>query len=567
MLIKGIAASFGIAIGKVYIQDNRDLIINKYPINDIEKELTRLSNAQKSCKLDLEKLIVKTKSNIGNKESEIIQTHLDIIDDEGFFDDVKSIIKNDKFNSEFAIDSVTKTVISSLEEIEDEYIKARIIDIKDVSTRIIKCLLNIADDMSTGLTSACILTAKDLKPSETAQLDTNQILGFVTQEGSKTSHTSIFAKALGIPAIVGIPNLLSHVKSNDLIILDGENGILHINPDIKTLAKYAERKDSYDEEVRKLEKLKNIPCKTLDNFNVKLYANAGTLNEVESAIKNGCMGIGLFRTEYLFMNTTSLPTEEYQFNFYKKIVEMLDDKPITIRTLDIGGDKEVECLKLPDEKNPFLGYRGIRICLDNVELFKIQLKAILRSSSYGNVRIMFPMISSTEELESSLLILNNVKSELKLNNMDFNENIKVGMMIEIPSAVIISDMLSKKVDFFSIGTNDLIQYSNAVDRMNQKVSSLYTHFSPSILRMLKLILNNANFSNIEVGICGEAANDINLIPLLISMGFNELSIGPSTLLKIKEKINSLNKNNLEYVYEKVRQMTKSIEIEEYLKRL
>jgi phosphotransferase system enzyme I (PtsI) len=564
MLINGIGASPGISIGKAFVKKEQNIKIPTNLVEDTELEIQHFTKARENSKKDLELILNKTLNELGEDEAEIIYTHIDIIDDEEFYLGVENLIKTKKVNASFAISEISKEIIKSLEEIDDDYIRGRIIDIKDVSSRLIKKLLGITDSSINKLNDRYIIVSKDLKPSETAQMDTKNIQGLITELGSKTSHTAIFSKALGIPAIVGATDILKNIKSNDLIIFDGLEGTIYINPDENIMVEYMKKKTAFKNKIKNLEKLKEESALSKDNVKVNLYANVGTIIETESAVKNGCDGIGLFRTEFLYMNSSVLPTEEYQFTIYKEIVKKLNNKPVIIRTLDIGGDKEVECLKIPKEDNPFLGYRAIRICLNDIKIFKAQLRALLRASIYGNIQIMFPMISCVEELESAKEILNEVKIELDKEQIDYDQNIKIGIMIETPSAVFISDILAKMVDFFSIGTNDLIQYTVATDRMNPNVSHLYSHFHPSVLRAVKLVIDNAKKANIEVGMCGEAASDKYLIPLLMAMGIDEISMSPTSILNAKDIIKNSNIKNLKSKMDKILRFEKSKDLENFL---
>lgn len=570
MLIKGIGVSPGVAIGKALVKNISKLEIPKYTIKDANEELKRLHDARVLCKNKLQSLLTESKELLGEKEAEVFNAHVDIIEDEGFFGEVETFIEKEKINAEFAVDIVMAKIISELESIEDEYIKERIIDIEDVSVRLIKQLLGILENdinISDDLNGKYILVSNDLKPSETAQLDIKKICGFITETGGKTSHTAIFAKALRISAVVGVENLMAYIKNDDLLIIDGELGFIYINPEEEIINIYMKKKDSFDNEINELKKFIDIQACTKDNIKIEILANVGSSLEVNAAVENGCDGIGLFRTEFLYMNSKILPSENQQFEVYKEAAERMNGKPVIIRTLDIGGDKEAECFNIPKEDNPFLGYRAVRICLKEVDIFKTQLRAVLRASKYGNIRIMFPMIVCIEELEEAKKILDEVKEELRVKKIEFDENINVGIMIETPSAAIISDILAKKVDFFSIGTNDLIQYTIAVDRMNQKVSKLYSHFHPSILRFIKIIIDNANKEGIDIEMCGEAASDKTFMPILIGMGLEKFSMGAASILASKKIIQNVSKTQVEGIVGKILNMHTSDDIKKYIDKM
>lgn len=419
---------------------------------------------------------------------------------------------------------------------EDEYMRERAADIRDIGGRIIRALKGEEKSSIGDIKDKCIIVAKDLTPSDTAQLNREYVLGFITELGGKTSHSAIIARALEIPAVSGIKDATEILKTGDLIILDGVKGIIYINPDESLIDEYQNKIQREMEEKRELLIYKDRKVLTKDGKRIEVAANISSKEEVDVALKYGADGIGLFRTEFLFMNRETAPTEEEQFEVYKYVLEKMDFRPVIIRTLDVGGDKKIPYIDVGTEMNPFLGLRAIRLCFERLDLFKTQLKALLRASIYGNLKIMFPMISKVDEIKRAKEILEDVKAELKKAGQKFSDKIEIGIMIEVPSAAIISDLLAKEVDFFSIGTNDLIQYTLAVDRMNEKVSNIYEPSHPAILRLIKMVIDNAHKEGKWVGMCGEMASDISMIPLLIDYGIDELSMSAPSILKVKKEI-------------------------------
>jgi phosphotransferase system enzyme I (PtsI) len=450
------------------------------------------------------------------------------------------------------------------EKIEDEYLRERSEDIKDVMTRVIKILLGVKIEDFSNMEKDTIIIAKDLTPSDTAQLEKGKIAAMITEMGGKTSHAAIIARIMGIPTVVGLENITQKIKDNDLIICDGKTGKVIINPNDKQLFFYTQKKERLEEINSELKKQIGLPTVSKDGFKVSLSANIGTPHDVDMVLENDAEGIGLFRSEFIFMNRESQPSEDEQFEEYKEVLQKMGDKPVIIRTLDIGGDKNVPYFDIPAEMNPFLGYRAIRLCLGNLDVFRTQLRAILRASVYGNMKIMFPMISTMKELRDAKKIFEKSKQELINEGIPFKNDIEVGIMIEIPSAAIISDLLAKEVDFFSIGTNDLIQYTLAVDRMNSRLSHLYSQYHPAMLRLIKGIIDNAHKAGIWVGMCGEAAGDPKLIPIFLGMGLDEFSMNSPTILSSRYIIRNLNKGEMEKIAEGTLNMETAVEVEDYL---
>lgn len=562
--MKGLGVSSGIGIGKAFIIDKSLNNITINHIDDIEKEIDRLKSAIETAKNELDELYNSSIEELGEKEAQIFKSHEMMLEDETFISEVKVKIKEEKVNAEYALSEVSKIYIEMFKKIEDEYLRERAEDIKDVMNRVIRILMGISSIDFSNLEENSIIVAKDLTPSDTAQIDRTKVAAMITEMGGKTSHAAIIARIMGIPTIVGLDNITDKIKNGDMVICDGKTGKVLVNPSDKQLYYYTQKKSILDEINHDLRKQIGLPSVTKDGFNVSIAANIGTPNDVEMVLENDAEGIGLFRSEFIFMNREHQPTEDEQFEQYKEVLVKMGQKPVIIRTLDIGGDKNVPYIHIPKEMNPFLGYRAIRLCLGNVEVFRTQLRAILRASVYGNVKIMFPMISTMKELKDSKKILQQAKDELIKDGIPFKDDIEIGIMIEIPSAAIISDLLAKEVDFFSIGTNDLIQYTMAVDRMNSKLSHLYSQYHPALLRLIKGIIDNAHNAGIWVGMCGEAAGDPKLIPIFVGMGLDEFSMNSPSILRSRYIVRNLNKEDMELIAKSTLDMESAFEVEEYL---
>lgn len=565
-MFNGIPASDGIAIGYAVVIKELGVDVDKIAILNVDEEVSRFKAAVKKAEIELEKLRDKTEKKFGIDKAQIFDAHILMLSDPELIEGVIFKINEEKVNAEHAVNETVKTFMSIFEAMENEYMRERAADIGDIGKRLIYILLGQENKAISEIDMECIIVAKDLAPSDTAQINKEFILGFVTEIGGRTSHTAIMARSIEIPAVVGVSNITELVKNGDLIIIDGNKGSVIVNPDKKTLKKYMDSKFSYNKELNELLKYAAIKTVTLDGREVEVSANIGDPLNVESALKYGADGIGLFRSEFLYMGSDRLPTEEEQFIAYRKVVENMGTKPVIIRTLDVGGDKSLPYLDIGHEMNPFLGYRAIRVCLDRQDIFKTQLRAILRASAFGNSRIMFPMISGIEELLSAKAIVEEVKLELLNENISFNEKIELGIMIEIPSAAIMSDVLAKEVDFFSIGTNDLIQYTIAVDRMNDKIANLYDSCNPAVLRLIKLVIENGHREGKKVYMCGEAASDPALIPVFLGFGLDEFSMSPSSILKARQLITTLSYNESKTISEKVLSFTNSKDIRTYLEK-
>ena len=563
-VMKGLGVSPGIGIGKAFIIDKGPINVTKNYVNDAEKELDRLKAALEMAKEQLNELYISTIDELGEKEAQIFKSHEMMLEDDTFISDVEDRINREGVNAEFALNETSNVYIKMFQSIEDEYLRERSEDIKDVMNRVIRILMCISSVDFSNMEENSIIVAKDLTPSDTAQLDRTKVAAMITEVGGKTSHAAIIARIMGIPTIVGLNNITDKIKDGDTVICDGKTGKVLINPNAKQLFYYNKKKNIEDDIKNELRNQVGLPSITKDGFKVSLSANIGVPNDVDMALENDAEGIGLFRSEFIFMNRDRQPTEDEQFEQYKEVLVKMGDKPVIIRTMDIGGDKNVPYIDIPKEMNPFLGYRAIRFCLGNVEVFRTQLRAILRASVYGNVKIMIPMISTMKELKDSKKILQQAKDELKSEGIKFKNDIEIGIMIEIPSAAIISDLLAKEVDFFSIGTNDLIQYTMAVDRMNSKLSYLYSQYHPALLRLIKGIIDNAHNAGIWVGMCGEAAGDPKLIPVFVGMGLDEFSMNSPSILRSRYIVRNLNKEDMQKIARNTLDMENAIEVEEYL---
>ncbi|QJC32655.1 phosphoenolpyruvate-protein phosphotransferase PtsI [Enterobacteriaceae endosymbiont of Donacia dentata] len=537
-MISGISASPGISFGKAFLLKIDNIIINcnKINSNQIDLEIKKFLNGQKESIKQLEYIKKNSLKKFNSDKLSIFDGHILLLQDEEMTKEVLSLIKNNFLSADTAVNSVIKSQIKILKNLNDKYLKERVIDIKDIGNRLIKNILGLNTKNLDKIDSQVILIAKDLTPSETAQLNLKKILGFITDLGSKTSHTAIMARSLEIPAIVGTGNITTKVKTNDYIILDSINNKIFINPSNEIIKKNKIIYNQYIIEKNKLKKTCILPAITKDNYKIKVCANIGSLKELKSIIKNGADGVGLYRTEFLFMNRNSFPTEEEQFHVYKNVTKNMNGKSVIIRTMDIGGDKKIPYMNLPKEENPFLGYRAIRISIDRKDVLHTQLRALLRASIFGKLHIMFPMIISIEEVLFLKEELNFLKKQLQNKKYDFNKNIPIGIMIETPASAIIANHLIKEIDFFSIGTNDLVQYTLAVDRGNDLISHLYNPMHPAIFYLIKKVIDASHSEGKWTGMCGELAGDEYFIPVLLGMGLNEFSMSAISIPKIKNII-------------------------------
>lgn len=565
-MMKGTGASPGIALGKVLVIQNEELVVEKKYIESTENEKNRFSDAVEKSKRELSNIRDKAMNEFGPEKAAIFDAHILVLEDPELISKTIDKIEAEKLNAEYSFKEIINQFVSIFESMDNDYMRERAADIRDVSDRVLRNLLGIKVIDLSVLDEEVILVSNDLTPSETATMDKEKVLGFLTNIGGRTSHTAIMARSLEIPAVVGLKTVTQILKDGDFVVFNGELGEVLINPSVEEIDYYKNLKAKYEEEKKELESLKGQISITIDERKVELAGNIGTPKDVEGLQKNDAEGVGLYRTEFIYMDRDSLPTEEEQFNAYKEVLESINPKPAVIRTLDIGGDKELSYLKFDEEMNPFLGYRAIRLCLDRQDIFKTQLRALLRASIYGNLKIMFPMISSLEELLEAKKVLEKVKKDLTKEGIDFSSDIEVGMMIEVPSAAIASDILAKHVDFFSIGTNDLIQYTTAVDRMNEKIHHLYNPFNPAVLRLIKMVIDNGHKEGIWVGMCGEMAGDKRMIPILLGLGLDEFSMSPISVLPARKLIKSLKYEDMKQFAKEVMNMSSAKEIEELIEK-
>jgi len=562
--INGIAVSNGIAIASAYCLVEPDLSFEKIKINDILTEIDRLRNTLKKTKLELEAIRDAASLKFGEEKAAIFSAHLLILEDPEFLSAVEAKIK-EKFNAEFALDEVSTMYVQLFESMDNEYMKERAADIRDVSKRLLAHLLQVELPDYSRLTGEVIIVADDLTPSMTAQLDKQFVKGFVTNIGGRTSHSAILARTMEIPAVVGTKTATENIVHGSPIIIDGTNGKVIIDATEDVQEQYRTFQTNFEKERELLQKYRTMPSVSADGYTVEIAGNIGKTEDLEAVVTNGGDGVGLFRTEFLYMEREELPTEEEQFQAYKTVLEKMAGKPIVVRTLDIGGDKELSYLKLPVEMNPFLGHRAIRLCLTNQDIFRTQIRALLRASVYGNMKIMFPMIATLDEFRTAKAILMEEKQKLVNEGILVADKIEVGMMVEIPSAAIIADLFAQEADFLSIGTNDLIQYTMAADRMNESVSYLYQPYHPAVLRLIKFVIDAAHSNGKWVGMCGEMAGDEVAIPILLALGLDEFSMSASSILAARAQIAKLSKEQLTEHIDHLLTLKTSIEVEKYVK--
>lgn len=537
----GVGVSPGIARGTVFVHrpDDEEPSTRRIQPSDIPGEIARFETALIATRAQIMEMQQRIAESIGAKDAGIFDAHLLVVEDRTLIDEVLRSLSRDLVNIESVFAQVAGRYAKTLSEIDDPYLRERALDIHDVTRRVIRNLMGKAGLTLQNIGTAHILIAHNLTPSDTAQLNRTLVLGFATDVGSKTSHTAIMARSLSIPAIVGLHDVSEQLATGDHILLDGYNGLIIVNPNDQTLWEYGELEIKKTEVEEKLTKLRETESTTLDGRHVILSANIELPEDIAQVRQSGAEGVGLYRTEFFYLNKLELPSEEDQYQAYRQVAEDVLPHSVIIRTLDLGGDKFMSALNLPEELNPFLGWRAIRFCLERVDVFKTQLRAILRASAVGNVRIMYPMISGVDELRRANLILEECRQELRVENVPFNETMEVGAMIEVPSAAISADILAKEVDFFSIGTNDLIQYSIAVDRLNEHISHLYEPTHPAIIRLIRMIVDAGHAQDLWVGVCGEMAGDIILTPLLLGLGVDELSTGAALVPRVKRAVQAL----------------------------
>ncbi|WP_340621117.1 phosphoenolpyruvate-protein phosphotransferase PtsI [Xenorhabdus siamensis] len=541
-MISGILVSPGIAFGKALLLKEDPIIINHKKIipEQVEQEISRFKQGRDKASAQLEIIRNTAEKNLGSEKAEIFEGHIMLLEDEELEQEIITLIKKNLTTADAAVYSVIEDQAKALEELDDEYLKERAADVRDIGKRLLKNILDMPIIDLGSITEEVILVANDLTPSETAQLNLDKVLGFITDLGGRTSHTSIMARSLELPAIVGTTNATAQIKNGNYLILDAVNNHIYVDPSDTEIEQLKKTKSEYLSEKAELAKLKDLPAITLDGHQVEVCANIGTVRDVKGAERNGAEGVGLYRTEFLFMDRDSLPTEEEQFEAYKAVAEAVGNQSVIIRTMDIGGDKDLPYMNLPKEENPFLGWRAIRICLDRKEILHSQLRAILRASAFGKLRIMFPMIISVEEIRELKAELILLKDQLRNENKAFDESIEVGIMVETPAAATIAKHLAKEVDFFSIGTNDLTQYTLAVDRGNELISHLYNPMSPAVLSLIKQVIDASHAEGKWTGMCGELAGDERATLLLLGMGLDEFSMSAISIPRIKKIIRNAN---------------------------
>lgn len=544
-LIKGIAASDGVAIAKAYLLVEPDLTFDKNEkVTDVEGEVAKFNNAIEASKVELTKIRNNAEVQLGADKAAIFDAHLLVLDDPELIQPIQDKIKNENANAASALTDVTTQFVTIFESMDNEYMKERAADIRDVSKRVLSHILGVELPNPSMIDESVVIVGNDLTPSDTAQLNKEFVQGFATNIGGRTSHSAIMSRSLEIPAIVGTKSITQEAKQGEMIIVDGLNGDVIVNPTEDELIAYQDKRERYFADKKELQKLRDADTVTVDGVHAELAANIGTPNDLPGVIENGAQGIGLYRTEFLYMGRDQMPTEEEQFEAYKEVLEAMDGKRVVVRTLDIGGDKELSYLNLPEEMNPFLGYRAIRLCLAQQDIFRPQLRALLRASVYGKLNIMFPMVATINEFREAKAILLEEKENLKNEGHDISDDIELGIMVEIPATAALADVFAKEVDFFSIGTNDLIQYTLAADRMSERVSYLYQPYNPSILRLVKQVIEASHKEGKWTGMCGEMAGDETAIPLLLGLGLDEFSMSATSILKARRQINGLSKNEM-----------------------
>ncbi len=567
-MISGILASPGIAFGKALLLQEDEIVINKNPIPTglLEDEITRFYKARDLSKEQLEVIKSKARETFGEEKEAIFEGHIMLLEDEELEEEIIAFIKDNNASAEYAIHSIIEEQAQTLESLDDEYLKERATDIRDIGSRFVKNALGINIVSLSDINEQVILVANDLTPSETAQINLDFVLGFITDIGGRTSHTSIMARSLELPAIVGTNDITQRINNGDMLLLDAINNEIVINPSDEELEKFKAVRDAFLSEKEELAKLKDLPAITLDGHRVEVCGNIGTVKDCDGVNRNGGEGVGLYRTEFLFMDRTALPTEEEQYKAYKEVAEAMNGQAVIVRTMDIGGDKDLPYLDLPKEMNPFLGWRAVRISLDHREILRDQLRAILRASAHGKLRIMFPMIISVEEIRELKAALEQYKAELWAEGIPFDKNIEIGVMVETPAAAAIAHHLAKEVDFFSIGTNDLTQYTLAVDRGNELISHLYNPLSPAVLTVIKQVIDASHKEGKWTGMCGELAGDERATLLLVGMGLDEFSMSAISLPRVKKIVRNANFAEVKAMAEEALTMPTAAEIAAHVEK-
>lgn len=565
-MYKGTNASIGIGIGKAAVIKEVELVIREERVSDTAAELERFKRACSETMARTEELAKELAAKVGEQEAEIMQGHLLLLSDPMLTEGIETGIAGG-ICSEFAIETVCNTYADIFADMDDELMQQRAADMRDIKVRMQQTLLGVKPVDIGALPKGSVIIAKDLTPSMTAGINPCHVTGIVTELGGKTSHSAILARALEIPAVVALSGAMDKIGDGDDIIVDGSEGVVIVNPDEDTVNEYIDRQHQYLKEKKELEQYIGRPTITKDGVSVELAANIGKPEDVDKVLQYDGEGVGLFRTEFLFMERSTVPTEEEQFEAYKKVAQALQGKPVIVRTLDIGGDKEIPYMGLEKDENPFLGYRAIRFCLDRKEdIYKPQLRALLRASAFGNIKIMIPMVTCIEEFRDTKSLIEELKAELDCKGVDYKKDIQVGIMVETAAASLIADIFAKEVDFFSIGTNDLTQYTMSVDRGNDKISYLYSTFNPAVLRSIQRIIQCGRAEGIMVGMCGEAASDPMMIPLLLAFGLNEFSMSAAAILKSRKIITGYSIEELQEVAKKVMSLSTAKEVEDYMRQ-
>ncbi|MDT3968274.1 MULTISPECIES: phosphoenolpyruvate--protein phosphotransferase [Staphylococcus] len=560
--INGIAASDGVAIAKAYLLVEPDLSFDSEKVSDVDAEIAKFNNAIQTSKVELTKIRNNAEQNLGADKAAIFDAHLLVLDDPELIQPIEEKIKNEQVNAPTALSDVTGQFITIFESMDNEYMKERAADIRDVSKRVLAHILGVELPNPSMIDESVIIIGNDLTPSDTAQLNKEFVQGFVTNIGGRTSHSAIMSRSLEIAAVVGTKSITQEVKQGDMIIVDGLTGEVIIDPTEDEVIAYQNKRERFFEDKQELQKLRDEETTTIDGRHAELAANIGTPNDLKGVIENGAEGIGLYRTEFLYMGRDEMPTEDEQFEAYKKVLETMEDKRVVVRTLDIGGDKELPYLNLPEEMNPFLGYRAIRLCLDQPDIFRPQLRALLRASAFGKLNIMFPMVATIQEFRDAKALLLEEKDNLTNEGIEVSDDIELGIMVEIPSTAALADIFAKEVDFFSIGTNDLIQYTMAADRMSERVSYLYQPYNPSILRLVKQVIEASHKEGKWTGMCGEMAGDEIAIPLLLGLGLDEFSMSATSVLKARRQIKGLSQNEMEELAQRAIDCATSEEVQD-----
>lgn len=564
--LNGIAASSGIAIGKAYILENPELSFDKKKVENPQAEIDRLHKALDISKQELEKIRENARKTLGDEHAEVFSAHLLVLSDPEMIKPMEDNITTNNVNAESALDETATMFIELFKNMDNEYMKERAADIQDVTKRVMAHLIGVVFPDPALIDEEVVIVAEDLTPSDTAQLNKNFVKGFTTNIGGRTSHSAIMARSLEIPAVVGTKTITSDANEESFLIVDGNEGIVIIDPSDEEIATYKQKQEEFKKQQQEWAKLKDVGTKTADGQHVELAANIGSAEDVEGVLNNGAEGIGLYRTEFLYMGKSALPTEEEQYEAYKAVLEPMGDKPVVVRTLDIGGDKELSYLDLPKEMNPFLGFRAIRFCLERDDIFRVQLRALLRASVHGNLKIMFPMIATLEEFRKAKAILLEEKENLKNEGQNVSEEIELGIMVEIPSTAVMAKQFAKEVDFFSIGTNDLIQYTMAADRMNERVSYLYQPYNPAILGLVSNVIEAAHAEGKWAGMCGEMAGDSIAIPILLGLGLDEFSMSATSILPARTQLKDLSKEEMASFKDQLLSMNTSEEVAEFIKQ-